>query len=110
MTNTNIIKIGTLNNAEMRIKNDNGWTIKANIRYNHKIIHVTFYRWLPKYQGNEPVQITDRVLIHDWTEIEASDFEAVKNELFNIFNEIAASKTHRSTKRWMNYHAQTNRI
>lgn len=110
MTNTNIIKIGTLNNAEMRIKSDNGWTIKANIRYNHKIIHVTFYRWLPKYNGNEPVQITEQVLIHDWTEIEASNYEAVKNELFNIFNEIATSKTHRNTKKMMDYHRATNRI
>lgn len=86
-TNTkNIIKVKSLDGAEMRFKNDDGWTISANIRYNHHIIHVTYYRWLPKYEGWEPVRVTNQVLIHEWYYID--NLETVRDELQYIFETV----------------------
>lgn len=78
-----VINIKSLDNAELKITGVWGDTVTARTRYNHHIIHITFYKELPKYEGWEPVQVTDRVLIHEWYHLD--NLQAVHDELLNIF-------------------------
>ena len=86
MKNTIIIK--SLGNAEMKIKSNTADTITATVNHNHHNIHITFYKRLPVYEGWEPVQITDKVLIHEWYNIE--NLEAVRDELLKAFEGLVA--------------------
>lgn len=90
-----LIPIESLPNAELRISNDDGWTISGHIKYNHHRINFTYYRWLPEYSENDPVKVTKRVIIHDWyyfdsyNKSEALDFEKqVSDEIIQIFDNL----------------------
>lgn len=61
-----LIPIKSLPNAELRISNDDGWTISGHIKYNHHRINFTYYRWLPKYSKEDKFKLNHRVIIHDW--------------------------------------------
>lgn len=80
----NTIKVKSLNNAEMKIKADDGWTVSATIRYNNHIIHITYYRWLPKYEGWETVKVIRRLLIHEWYYIIDTRNRSNDDEIYNI--------------------------
>ncbi len=84
----NTITIKALDNAEMRITGKNTDTMTATINHNHHRINVTYYKRLPDYEGWEPVQITDNVLIHQWYYID--NLKAVRDELLKAFEALAA--------------------
>lgn len=86
MKNTIIIK--SLGNAEMKIKSNTTDTMTATINHNHHRINVTYYKRLPDYEGWEPVQITEKVLIHEWYNID--NLKAVRDELLKAFEALAA--------------------
>ena len=86
MKTTIIIK--SLGNEEMKIKSNTADTITATVNHNHHRINVTYYKRLPDYEGWEPVQITDNVLIHQWYYID--NLKAVRDELLKAFEALAA--------------------
>lgn len=98
----NFIPIKSLPNAELRISNDDGWTISGHIKYNHHRINFTYYRWLPEYSENDPVRVTKRVIIHDWWFIINQEkgfdrtlldetLKTVEGELIGLFDNIIRS-------------------
>lgn len=82
-----VIIVKSLNNAEFRFKDDNGCVISANVRFNHHIIHVKYFRYLPEYTGYEKVQITDNIVINEHWYIPSDKLKKVRDELEDIFIE-----------------------
>lgn len=77
----NLIPIKSLPNAELRISNDNGWTISGHIKYNHHRINITYYRFLPEYEEDDIIKITQRATIHDWWRLTESNDRKVILEI-----------------------------
>lgn len=79
------ITIKNLDNAALKITGVYDGFITARTRYNHHIIHISFYKELPQYEGWEPVQVTSKVLIHEWYHLDNE--QAVHDELLKL-NEV----------------------
>ena len=73
--------------TKMEIISKNNIMLSAKIRYNDEIIHINYYFDLPEYQGNEPVQITDKLQIAEWYYLD--NYQTVHDELTKIFEQIA---------------------
>lgn len=84
------MQVESLGGAPMKFVQDDGWTIWARIRYDHHIINVRYYRWLPEYEGWEWVQIEDPVSIFEWYYIHNLDLEAIRDELQKLFETAIA--------------------
>ena len=84
----NTFEIKNLNGATMKIRRNDGLTVSATIRYNTHVLHISFYKKLPIYEGWEPVKVTDKILIDKWYLI--PDYVAVHDELLSIFESLAA--------------------
>ncbi len=73
--------------AKMEIISKNNIMLSAKIRYNDEIIHINYYFDLPTYQGNEPIQVTDKLQIAEWYYLD--NYQTVHDELTKIFEQIA---------------------
>ena len=86
------VQVKSLGGAPMKFVWDDGWAIDANIRYDHHTIRVRYFRWLPEYEGWEPVQIEDQISIFEWWHIHIYklDIKAIRDELQELFETVIA--------------------
>lgn len=90
----NGVFLKSLSGAKMKIIHEDAQSILANIAYNHNTVHITYYKELPQYVGDEPVRICDNVLIHEWYQLDKNPetiyetVDALRHELQDIFNRV----------------------